>query len=219
MIKILSLVAIVIAVLSSLAIFSGSITGLYSKAYTVMLNPDENYQRNITVRKYYNLTVRFRYVPTGSDISFDDEDAMIILKDINGNGLMTFRSIEDGKIYQKMDKMDLDRISTIDAQNVGSFGDVVDQAVNITFYGTKAYLTIIVEKKGGTATVSGLILDDLTDEPLEGVGVVAFEKGLDPLTDQHTASSASSAEGYSLILPTEAGGKSYDIYVTDYKTV
>lgn len=43
-----------------LAANSYSITGLFSKAFDKTLYPGEVYEKNITVRNFYNLTVRFQ---------------------------------------------------------------------------------------------------------------------------------------------------------------
>ena len=44
----------------SLAISGYSLTGMFTKAFDKTLSPGESYERNITIREYYNLTVRFQ---------------------------------------------------------------------------------------------------------------------------------------------------------------
>ena len=154
----------------------------------------------------------------GSDLSFTDSDATVALKDAAGKELARLTGIANGKIYSTIDRLNLDMIETADTTSVGSYGDITNQAVTITLSGTKAYLTIVVEKMQGNATVAGYVTDELTSQNVDGVGVLAFESNADPTTANAAAQDISDNGRYSLTLAADADGKSYDIYVSGYST-
>lgn len=195
--------------------YSSSITGNLYKAFSKSLDPNEIAEENITVRKYYNMTIRFRYSMEGSDLSFSDDDGEIILKDSTSE-IQRVGGINKGKVYVKKDKLEIDSLKYVDVVNIDKFDDISNQQVNITFYGTKAYLTIIVSKRQGNASLQGYIIDDLTSQSLDGLTIMAFEKNSDPAIAEPVAQAVSENGRYSLTLQADSDGKSYDIYVKDY---
>jgi hypothetical protein len=207
--------AVVIIISISFA-YSSSISGNFYKAFTKTVTPNDVINENITIRKYYNMTIRFRYSVDGSDLVFNDSDATIILKDSN-NEISRISAVNNGKIYVPKDKLLLDSIKYVDAINLDKFEDVSFQNANITFYGNKAYLTIIVAKKQGSGTLKGYVIDELTSELVDGVSVVMFEKGADTATSMPVSQSISDDGSYSFTIQTDSDGKSYDLYVTDYQ--
>jgi hypothetical protein len=109
-------------------------------------------------------------------------------------------------------------IETADATGMGSYGDVTNQTVTITMSGTKAYLTIVVEKKQGNGTIEGYVKDELTSQTVDGIGVFAYESNADPNTASPAAQDVSENGRYNLTLVADADGKTYDIYVSGYTT-
>jgi hypothetical protein len=215
--KILLFVTIFFAAISVTAIYSYGMTGFFSKAFSKTVYPNQVIEENITIRKYFNLTVRFRTSPSGNDLTFDDPDGMVVLKDVNGNELYKKGGIASGKAYILADKLKVDAIATISSSKLDSYEDVVDQSLNITFYGTKAYATVLVTKRQGNATLTGHVFDDLTKDTVENTTVTAFKGGSDPVVDNSETETVTNAEGrYSMNLLATADGVSYDIYVKDY---
>lgn len=209
---------LIVSVISLSLAYSNGITGSFYKAFSKSLIPSEIVEQNITVRKYYNLTIRFRYSTDGSDLSFSDDDGTIVLKN-STHEIERINGIKNGKVYLMKDKLQIDSIKFVDTSNIEKFESVSNQEVNITFYGTKAYLTIIVSKKQGTAIVQGYLIDDLTSQTLNGITVLVFEKNSDPYTVSPVAQAVSESGRYSLTLQTDSDGKTYDIYVKDYPVV
>lgn len=195
--------------------YSSGITGNFYKAFSKTIYPNDNIDQNITVKKYYNLTIRFRYSLDGSDLSFDDTDGTIILKDLNGE-IDRVSGIKSGKIYSLRDKLQIDSIKSVDLLNVEKYDTVNNGEVSITYYGTKAYLTVLVAKKQGNATLQGYITDDLTNQTLNGVTVLAYDKNSDINVTNPVGQSISENGKYSFDLQADADGKEYDIYVKDY---
>jgi len=216
--KIAVFIAVIAAVAIVLGVFSYATTGQLTKVFSKTVLPGQTIENNITVRKFYNLTVRFRTSVNGSDLSFTDSDATVALKDAAGKEIVKATGVVNGKIYTTIDRLNLDMIETTDATSIGSYGDVVNQAVTITLSGTKAYLTIVVEKKQGNATIAGYVTDELTSQAVDGVNVLAFENNADPNTASIVAEDTSENGRYSLMLATNADGKTYDIYVSGYTT-
>jgi len=76
-------------VIISLAVSSYSITGLFSKAFDKTLSPGEVYEKNITIRNFYNLTVRFQKEnSTSSYLTFDSNETVVALKGVIGNEIL-----------------------------------------------------------------------------------------------------------------------------------
>src|SRR3990172_7729433 len=135
------------AVAATSVILAGTLatTGFFSKAFDKTLGPGEQYERNITVRQYYNLTVRFqKETSTTSYLSFDNNDTAIILKDVNGTEIARGTGVINAKMYFFMNSQALDSIATVTALNLGDYADVTDQPANKTFSGTTAYITVKV---------------------------------------------------------------------------
>jgi len=213
--KIILISFIVVSALVISLAYSSGITGNFYKAFSKTVYPNDNIEQNITVRKYFNMTVRFRYSINGSDLSFDDPDGTVILKDSNGE-IDRVTGIQSGKIYAARDKMQIDSIKSVELLNVDNYDTANNSEVSITYYATKAYLTIIVVKKQGSAGLQGYILDELTNKNLDGITVLAYDKGSDINTTDPLGQSVSENGKYSLNIQTDADGKELDIYVEDY---
>jgi hypothetical protein len=213
--KIILISFLIISALSISLAYSTGITGNLYKAFSKTVYPNDNINQNITVRKYFNMTVRFRYSIDGSDLSFDDPDGTVILKDSNGE-IDRVTGIKSGKIYAARDKMQIDSIKYVELLNVDKYDTVNSSEVSITYYATKAYLTIIVVKKQGSASLQGYIIDELTNQSLDGITVLAYDKGSDINTTDPLGQSVSENGKYSLNFQTDADGKELDIYVKDY---
>jgi len=216
--KTLVFCGVIAAAIVALGAFSYATTGQFTKVFSKTVVPGQTIESNITVRKYYNLTVRFRYSLNGSDLSFTDSDAAVVMRDMAGNEIASAARVVNGKIYTTIDRMNLDMIETVDTTSVGSYEDVTNQTVTITLSGTKAYLTIIVAKKQGNATLEGYVLDDLTNQPVDGVVVLAYESNADPNTAIAVTQDTSMEGRYSLELAADADGRTYDVYVENYDT-
>lgn len=213
------LIASVIGVVlfSVIAGITLSQTGAFSKAFSKTVQPNQMYEQNVSIRKFYNVTIRFRTSPSGSDLSFSDADAKIVLKDSGGNEIFRAIGVSSGKNYSVQDKLDLDSIASADSSNIDSYADNSNQQVNVSYIGTKAYVTIILAKAGGNATVTGFIFDELTSQNLPEIIISAFNSTLDPQTSSSAAANQTNSAGnYFLILPTDSDGTSYDFYISDY---
>lgn len=214
--KIFALASISLILFAVLAVYGTSTTGFFSKAFSKTVTPNQIIEQNITIKKYFNLTIRFRTSPSGSDLTFDDNDTLMILKDVNGNEIVRAVGVTNGKAYLKVDKLNIDSIATVIVSNMNSYEDV-DQAANISFYSTKAYLTVLVAKKSGNATIRGYTIDDLTGDGLSEIAIGAFDGGSDVNTTNPIVQTMTATNGsYSIVLPADADGTSYDIYVRDY---
>jgi hypothetical protein len=216
-IKIILISFILLCLVSISFAYSSGITGNFYKAFSKTVYPNDNIEQNITVRKYYNMTVRFRYSIDGSDLSFDDPDGIVILKDSNQE-IDRATGIKSGKIYTTEDKLQIDSIKSVELLNIEKY-DLNSSEVSITYYGTKAYLTILVVKKQGNATLQGYIIDDLTDQTLNSITVLAYDKNADINTTNPLDQSISENGRYSFDLQADSDGKGYDIYVKDYSVV
>lgn len=199
----------------SLAVGSYSITGLFSKAFDKTLSPGEYYERNITIREYYNLTVRFQKENvTTSYLTFDSNDTVVVLKDAGGNEVARNTGLINGKTYFFVSMQTLDSIKTVSAYNLGEYLDVVDQPVNITYSSTTAYITVKVKYK--PSAILGYVLDQLTNQTVEGVEVLAFANSADPVTAEPISQNISDSNGRYLLNFQLSGDKALDIYVKDY---
>ncbi|GEM_PF-4918867 len=204
---------IFIALVATLTLATNS---SFYKAFTKTVIVNTTYEQNITIRKFYNLTVRFRYSYDGNDLTFNDTDVIITLKDQNKNEISIINQVTNGKAYLVLDRKIIDSIAFVDVINLDKYEDVRDQIVNITYYGTKAYLTVIVQKKEGNATISGYVFDALTSEPLDDIEIYVYAKGADPYTSNPLAQSVTENGRYFLTLFANSDGITYDIYVKDY---
>lgn len=206
-----------ITVFAVIAGISLSSTGFFSKAFSKTVQPNQVYQENVSIRKFYNLTIRFRTSPSGSDLTFSDSDAVIVLKDISGNEIFRATGLSSGKNYSVQDKLKLDSVATADSSNIDGYANNLNQAVNVSYIGTKAYITILLSKAGGNATVTGFVFDELTNQNLPEITISAFNSSSDPISSLSVAASQTNTEGmYALIVPTDSDGQSYDFYISDY---
>jgi len=207
---------LVIATIIALTVSSYSLTGLFSKAFDKTLSPGEQYEKNITVRKYYNLTARFQKENSISYLGFDNNETTVILKDIDGKEIARASGAINGRLYFFLEKSQLDRIKIVSAYNMGSYQDVVDQAVNVTYSGVNAYVTVKVSYK--SAVISGYVLDELTNQTLEGIEVLAFSDNSDPIITEPILQNVSTSEGRYLLIFQLDSSKALDIYIKDYDT-
>ena len=195
-----------------------SITGMFSKAFDKTLNPGEYYERNITVRNSYNLTVRFQKETSSSTyLTFDNNETVVELNDGGGNLLIGGNGVSNGKIYFFLNKTTLDSIKTISAYKLGEYLDVVNQSFNITYSGTTAYITVKVRYK--PSAILGYIIDELTNQTIEGAEVFAFANSANPQTEEPIAKNVSDNAGKYLLTLQLNDSKSLDIYVKDYDVV
>lgn len=209
------LAAIIVAVVAtSLAVSSYSLTGFFSKAFDKSLSPGEHYEKNITVRKYYNLTIRFQKQNSSSYLGFDNNESVVILKDADGNEIARAEEAVNGRVYFFTERLELDRIKTVSAYTLGDYQDIENQEINITYSGTKAYITLKVSY--GPASITGYVLDDLTGQIIEGVEVLAFPDGSDPALTEPIQQNTSTGEGRYLLSFQLNSSKALDIYVKDY---
>lgn len=207
---------IFIAVAISLTVSSYSLTGFFSKTFDKTLSPGEYYERNITIRKYYNLTIRFQKQNSTSYLAFDNNETTVVLKDVDGNEIDKAVGALNGRLYLFTERLELDKIKTVSAYNLGSYEDVENQEVNITYSGTKAYLTVKVSYR--SALITGYVVDDLTGQIIEGVKVFAFPDGSDPTLTEPILQNTSTNEGRYLLTFQLNSKKALDIYVKDYVT-
>jgi hypothetical protein len=199
-----------------LAASSYSLTGLFSKAFDKTLSPGEVYEKNITIREFYNLTVRFQKEnSTSSYIYFDNNDTTVVLKDADGNEVARNTGVVNGKTYFFVSKSTLDSIKTVSAYNLGEYLDVVDQQANITYSSTTAYITVKVKYK--PSAILGYIVDELTNQTVEGVEVLAFANSADPVTTEPISQNVSGSNGRYFLNFQLSSDKALDIYVKDYE--
>lgn len=216
--KILLVCLITSSLIVLMSAYSFSSSGFLSKAFTKTIYPDQTLEQNITIRKFYNMTIRFRTSLNGSDLSFDDTNANITTKDFNGSQIHFLSGINAGKVYSLIDKADIDRMSSVSVKGLDKYDDVIDQPVSFSFIGTKAYLTVIVSKKVGNGTIAGFVFDDLTGQAIDSLGVSAFDSGVNVNSTDPVSSTFTNSTGrFQMSLYSDADGRSYDIYVSDYQ--
>jgi hypothetical protein len=202
----------------SLAASSYSLTGLFSKAFDKTLYPGEVYEKNITVRNSYNLTVRFQKENvTSSYLTFDSNDTVVVLKDVNGNEVARSTGLVNGKTYFFVSNSVLNSIKSISALNLGEYLDVVNQPFNISFSSTTAYITVRVRYK--PSAIAGYVVDELTGQTVERVEVLAFANSADPNTEEPITQNATDSSGRYLLKFQLTDSKSLDIYVKDFDVV
>jgi hypothetical protein len=193
-----------------------SFTGWF-KAFDKTLAPGEQYERNVTVRKYYNISIRFQKENSTSYLSFDDNDSVIVLKDIAGNEVANATGVKNGRAYVKLDNAQVASVAKVFAYSISSYADVDGQPVNdtvLSFSGTTAYLTVKVQYP--LASIAGYVTDDLTGEAVGGVIVAAFSDSADVSAAMSIKQSVSDASGkYSMSFDL-ADSKAMDVYVEGY---
>lgn len=211
------LIGIVIAVtIGVMAVGSYSISGFFTKAYDKTLSPGEIYEKNITIRNFYNLTIRFQKEGSSSYLTFDNNLTSVVLKDAGGNEVARFTGVANGRIYTMLEKTQLNSISKAFAENLDEYENVVGQSANITYSGTTAYLTIKVVYKPGM--ILGYVTDELTGNPVEGVYILALANGADPNLESPINQSITDSNGKYLMSFLLTSSKSLDIYVKDFDT-
>lgn len=212
-------VFIAVALLTATSLALGvNFTGFF-KAFDKTVYPGTQYTRNITIRKFYNATVRFTKGNSTSYLKFDDNDSVIILKDAEENEILRLSGIEDGKSYVLINNSALASIAKVSVYNIEGYEDVVDHTPVVTTVGTKAYVTISLEVTQGPSSISGYITDDLTGELVSGVRVLAFEDEANPDNSTAITQSVSDEDGMYLLTFDLDDKKSFDIYVEDYYAV
>lgn len=195
---------------------SYSITGMFEKVFSTSLSQGEQYERNITIRKYYNTTIRFKKADSNSSsyLSFDSNDTLVILKDTFGNELARTVGLESGKAYVIMDYLDVSAIKRASAYGFNDYEDAVEQAVNVSYIGTKAYVTIYLTPNA--ARIFGFVTDELTNETVSSIELYAFEDNADPYMAEVVVQNATDATGrYELNFGAGVLG-SFDVYIKDY---
>lgn len=211
--SVLSMAALVAT--SSLA--SGvNFTGWF-KAFDKTLAAGEQYLHNITVRKYYNVSVRFQKETSSSYLSFDDSGSAITLKDAAGGIIANATGVKNGRAYLTMSNVQLASVATVTATGLSSYADVVAQLVNetvLSFSGTSAYITVKVRYP--PASIAGFVSDDLTGAPVTGVAVAAFEDGADVNATSAVQQSISDPDGRYTMSFDLTDSKALDVYVGGY---
>lgn len=209
-----------IMILATVSIALGiDFTGFF-KAFDVTLSPGENYERNITVRMFYNVSVRFKKEGSSSYLSFTDNETVIVLKDASDAEILRRVGVVNGKIYEKMTNYELDSVATVSAYNISDYEDIVDQPVNdstLSTIGTKAYITVTVSY--GSASLSGYVIDDMTGDLLGGVTVAAFEDGANVTTSAPIKQNVSGISGMYFMQFDLSDNKAFDVYVDRYDVV
>ncbi len=196
---------------------SSAITGMFYKSNTVTLSAGEQYENNMTIRKYYNMTVRFRKGNSTSDLTFSNNQSYVVLKDSNGVELLRIDEIKNGKMYLVMDRLDLEKVATVSAYSLGDYEDVIDQPANFSYTGTKAYLTVTVTIGYKPSQLSGFVLDELTQEPLDNIEIALFSKDADPALTEPLYRTATESGRYSFNFSLQ-DTEYFDVYVKDYET-
>jgi len=214
-----------VATILVLAASSLALTGAFTKVTTKTFQIDDSIEQNITIRKYFNVTIKFRKFNSTSDLTIKNDNTTIILKDADYNEIKMIVGMDGQSIYSFADKLDLNKIKYVSAFNLNNsakiYEDVINQEVNISYLGTKATIIVRVnEITEGTATLSGYVNDELTDQFLEGIEILAFTAGDDPNSSSPIVQDTTDTSGkYNLLIPINSSEKTYDIYVKDYSSV
>jgi len=197
-------------------------TGMF-KAFDVSLSPGEYYERNITVRKFYNTSVRFQKEGSTSYLTFDNNETVVVLRDADGVEILNVVGVDNGKVYEVLTNYELASVASVSAQTVGSDGeyeDVVLQPVNDTVLstsGAKAYITVKVHY--GPAVATGFVVDDLTGEAVGDVDVAAYENDADPAIADAVNQNVTGADGAYYMSFDLISTQSFDVYVDGYDVV
>jgi len=207
-----------IALIAATTFVSGiSFTGLFSKAFDKTLAPGEQYERNITVRKYYNVSVRFQKGNSTSYLAFNDNESVIVLEDSQGKEIARLSGVKSGKAYVKLTNYELESIAAASAYNISEYADVVKQPVNdsvLSLSGAEAYVTVKVHYT--SAAIAGYVVDDLTGETLGNVTVAAFENDANPDMATAIKQNVSDDAGRYAFTFDLSDSKALDVYVEGY---
>lgn len=208
-----------IALLTVASFASGiSFTGFF-KAFDATLSPGEYYERNITLRMFYNASVRFKKGNSSSYLKFDSSESVIILKDAEGNEILRLIGIEDGYSYDLINNSALASIATVSVYNISGYEDVMEQTPVLSTVGTKAYITVSLEVAPIPASITGYIIDDLTGGFVGDVRVLAFENDANPDNTTALAQNVSGSDGKYLLTFDLNSSKALDVYVDGYYVV
>jgi hypothetical protein len=208
--------SIVVLIATSSMVSGVNFTGWF-KAFDKTLEPGEQYERNVTVRRFYNVSVRFQKENSTSYLSFDDNDSLIVMRDAAGIEVANATGVKNGRAYIKMSNAQLASVASVSATGIGSYADVVAQPVNgtvLSLSGTTAYLTVKVRYP--SASMSGYVSDDLTGEAVAGVAVAAFEDGADAATAAAILQDMSGDDGRYAMSFDLADSRAMDVYVAGY---
>jgi len=211
------LLVAMIALVASIAISGYAMTGFFSKAFDKTLSPGDVYERNITVRQFYNLTVRFQKEDSSSYLTFDNNETKVVLKDSSDNQIANGTGVINAKMYFFMNKQTIDAIAKVSAFNLGTYDDVIDQTASISFSGTTAYLTVKVKTRA--ARVQGFVVDELTQEPVESVKIIAVKNSEDPNVVTPQAEAITDGNGFYNMSFNLTTSTALDFYVKDYEVV
>ena len=202
-----------------------ALSGMFTKVTTQTFQIDDELEQNMTVRKYFNMTIKFRKFNSTSDLTIRNDNTTIVLKDADYKEIKRIVGTDGQAAYSVIDKLDLDKVKYVSAFNINNsvkkYEDVINQEINISYSGNKATIIVRVnEIVQGTALLYGYVNDDLTGQEIEGIEVLAFTVGDDPNSKSPIVQDTTDSNGkYTLSIPTDSSGKTYDIYVKDYSTV
>jgi len=211
-------VFVTVALLAMASLAGGVSFGGFFKAFDKTLSPGEQYERNITVRKYYNVSVRFQKGNSSSYLAFDDNDSTIVLADAAGVEVARMTGVNNGRAYVRLSNYELAAVASVSAYGISDYADVVNQTVNdtvLSFSGTSAYLTVKVLYPA--ASISGYVTDDLTGEAIVGVAVAAFSDGTDLNATAPLEYVASDTSGRYAMTFELADSMALDVYVEGYE--
>lgn len=206
-----------VALLAIASLAGGVSFGGFFKAFDKTLSPGEQYERNITVRKYYNVSIRFQKGNSTSYLAFDDNDSTIVLADSAGAEIARLTGVNNGRAYVRLSNYELAAVTSASAYNISDYSDVVGQPVNdtvLSFSGTSAYLTVKVSYPA--ASITGYVVDDLTGDPVDGVTVAAFEDGADVNATSPLEYAASGADGRYAMTFELTDSEALDVYAEGY---
>jgi hypothetical protein len=214
--KVVAAVVVAVSVVAAFLLISSEgygIAGFFAKAFDKSMSPGDQYERNITIRKYYNLTVRFQKEGSSSYLGFDDNTSSIVLKAANGSVVKALDGVMNGRHYVLAEGSEIAAISTASALGISTYSDVIDQPVNMSFIGTSAYLTIRVQY--GQSSICGYVIDDLTEQLVDGVEVAAFADGSDTQISLPLVQNSTVGGRYQLTMNISST-KALEVYVKGY---
>ena len=102
---VVTIFAISILILASV---SSAITGLFYKTTTKTLYPGDAVEQNFTVRKFYNLTVKFQKFNSTSDLTIRNSNTTIIFKDESLKEVERIVGMNGNSIAMVIDKLQLE---------------------------------------------------------------------------------------------------------------
>jgi len=214
-----------VAVTSLLVMLGGSfaLTGLFNKVLTEDFSSGEFVDKNFTIRKFYNLTARIQKENSTSYLTIRNNFTSIIFTDVNYNEIKKLDGFDGTAHYSIIDKKDLDKIKYVSTFNVSNsrnyYQDVFNQSVEVIYSGTRATFIIKVVigeppvVEGLNSTLTGYIIDDLTNQRISGIEIYSFQKNSDPTVSDFVVKNSTDENG-KFFLNFEPG--SYDFYIEDY---